>query len=121
MLDVRLQDLVGHIASCGAEVTPRPEMSAPELLVQPPEVPKQVVRRFALDGLHNATRRQVRGCVHEEMNMIGTHVPFQDFDVCAPTDLRDQIAASLTYIAPQGRLAVLRNEYEMVVNSGDCV
>ena len=47
--------------------------------------------------------------------MLGTYVALQNVDVMTPTNLPDQVPQLGPNLAPQDRLAILRDEHEMVV------
>jgi len=115
VLDVMGQNFIRHIPARCHKVAPRPQMSAPKLLLQRPKVPQQMVRTLALDGLHHATRRQLRRHTQQQMHMVPTHVPPQDFDVVRAADLPHQLAQLHRHVSAQHRLAVLGDEDEMVV------
>ena len=61
------------------------------------------------------------GDVQKQVHMIGTDMSRDDQDVLAAADLPDQISQPLTNVAAEDRLAVLRDENEMVVESMNCV
>jgi hypothetical protein len=76
---------------------------------------QEVVRGLARDRLHDAARRQVRRDTHQQMNMIGTDVPLHDLDVVAPANLAKQVPHLRAHVAAEHRLAILRDEYEVIM------
>jgi hypothetical protein len=48
--DVFCDHVVGHVAGTAAEISSRPQVSSPELLLQVRELRQQVVRRSALSA-----------------------------------------------------------------------
>ena len=73
------------------------------------------MRRLPLDRLHNTARREVRRDTQQQVHMVRPDVALQDLDVLTPTDLSNQIAHLDSDVAPEHRLAILRDEHEMVV------
>ena len=53
----------------------------------------------------------------QQMDMVGPHVPFENSDVLTPTDFPDQIPHGSAHLPHQHRLAILRGEHEMVVQT----
>ena len=53
------------------------------------------------------------------MDMFGAHMPLQNLNVLRPTDLPDQLPNFPTNITAEHRLAILRDEDEMVVQTID--
>jgi hypothetical protein len=51
------------------------------------------------------------------MDMVGPHVALQNADVLTATDFPDQIPHALADLPHQDRLAILRGEHEMVVQT----
>jgi hypothetical protein len=74
---------------------------------------EEVVGRLALDRLHDTARRQMRRDAQQQVDVVRPDVALQDLDVLRPTDLSNQIAQP--YVPPKHRLAILRDEYEMVM------
>jgi hypothetical protein len=53
----------------------------------------------------------------QQMDMVGPHVPLQNLDLLTSTDFPDQIAHALADLSRQDRLAILRGEYEVIVQT----
>ena len=53
--------------------------------------------------------------------MVRPHVPFENFDVLAPTDFPDQIPQAAPDLPRQPRLVILRGKDEMVVQTIDAM
>jgi hypothetical protein len=121
MLDVLRQHFIRHVPRRGSEIPSSPQMSAPELLVQPPVVSKKVVGSLPLDHMHHFARRQVRRNIEKQVDVVRSHMPLQDQDVVASAYLPDQFTQPLADLPAKDRLAVLRDEDEMVVKSSDCM
>ena len=75
------------------------------------------MRGLPLNRLHDPTRREMGWGTQQQMDMVGTHVPFENFDVLAATDFPDQIPHAVADLPHEHRLAILRGEYEMVVQT----
>jgi hypothetical protein len=73
------------------------------------------MRRLPLDRLHDPGRRKVWRDTQQQVYMVGPDVSLQNPDVLATTDLPNQIANLDPDVAPEHRLAILRDEYEVVV------
>src|SRR5258708_39130818 len=80
-----------------------------------------MMRRLPLYRLHHTARREVGRGAEQQMDMVGAHVPFENLDVLTPTDFPNQIAHALADLPHQHRLAILRGEHEMVVQTIDSV
>jgi hypothetical protein len=78
---------------------------------------QQVVGGLALDRLHDATRRHMRRDTEEQMDMFRPDVTLQNLDVMRPTDFPDQVPHLSADITAEHRLAILRDEDEMVVQT----
>src|SRR5881296_3118733 len=100
-------DVVRHIAAGRDEVATRPQVSAPERLAELSTIHEQMVRGLPLNRLHDAARSKMRRDAQQQMNMIRTHVPFQNLDIIRPTDLSDQVSDVRRYVPAQDRLAIL--------------
>jgi hypothetical protein len=76
-----------------------------------------MVGRLALDRLHDPTRRQMRRDAQQQMDMLRPDVPLHDLDVERPTNLADEIPHLPVNLAPQHRLAILRDQHEVIVQA----
>ena len=72
---------------------------------------------LALDRLHDPTRRDVRRHAQQQMHMFGPYVPLQNLDVLRSTNLPNQVAQFLPHLTAEHRLAILRDEHEVVVKA----
>ena len=72
---------------------------------------------LALNRLPYTARREMGWGAQQQMDMVGPHVPFENFEVLAPTGFPDQIPHAVPDLADQHRLAILRGEDEMVVQT----
>ncbi len=84
-------------------------------VIQPPMILEEMMGRLPRNRLHYAARREVRRDAQQQMDMIGANVPLQNLHVQRPTDLPNQIADLAPNLAAQHRLAILRDEHEVVV------
>lgn len=114
-LDVLGDHVVRDIATRCHEVPTCPEVPTPELLAQRPKVTHQMMRGLTLDGLHHSARGKTRWHIQEQVHVVRADVPLQDGYVVAATNLLYQLLQPLSHVAPQDRLAVLRDEHEVVV------
>ena len=73
-------DFVSHIPTGRDEVATGPQVPTPERLAQPSAIHEEMMGRLPLDRLHHAARSQIWGHAQQQVHMIGTHVPAQDFD-----------------------------------------
>ncbi len=107
--------LIRHVARRHHEITPCPKVPTPELLADPTKVSCQTIRRPPLDQLHHSTRRQIRRHAHQQLDVLRSYMTLQYFYVVPRTDLPDVIPETNRNIPSQGRLAVLRDKYEVIV------
>ena len=107
--------LVGHIPTARDEVASAPQVPTPERRPQPSIILEEMMGGLPLYRLHHPTRREVGWGTQQQMDMVGTHVPFENFDVLTATDFPDQIPHAVADLPHQDRLAILRGEHEMVV------
>ena len=75
------------------------------------------MRGLPLNRLHHPTRREMGWGAQQQVDMVGPHVALENLDVLTATHFPDQIAHALADLAPQDRLAILRGEYEVVVQT----
>src|SRR6266545_4021557 len=107
--------LIRHIAAGRDEVATRPQVPTPELRPQLPVTGEEMMRRLPLNRLHDTARREVWRHTQQQVHMVRPDVALQDLNVLAPTDLPNQVAQLHANITAQHRLAILRDEHEMVV------
>src|SRR5262249_38236330 len=110
-------DLVRHVPAATHEVPTGPQVPTPELRPQLSAILQQVMRGLPLNRLHHAARRQVRRGAQQQMDMGGLPVALPNLYVLASTNLPDQVADFGPNFAPQHRLAILRDEHEVVVQA----
>ena len=107
--------LIRHVARRHHEVTPCPKVPTPELLADPTKVSHQTIRRPPLDQLHHSTRRQIRRHTQQQVDVLRPYMALQYFYVVPRTDLPNEIPETNRNVPSQGRLAVLRDKYEVIV------
>ena len=76
---------------------------------------QEMVGRLALNRLHDPARRQVRRDAQQQMDMLRPDVPLDDLNVVRPADLPNQVAHLRADLPAQHRLAILRDEHEVIV------
>src|SRR5712691_10937509 len=114
-LDILRDHFVRDVPAAADEVAARPQVPTPELRPQPPMVLQEMMGRLALDRLHDPARREVRRDAQKQMDMSRPDVTLQDLDVERPADLPNQIPNLRPDLSSQHRLAILRDEHEVVV------
>jgi hypothetical protein len=107
--------LVGHIAATRDEVAASPQVPTPERRPQPSIILEEMMGRLPLNRLHHTTRREVGWGAQQQMDMIGTHVPLEDFDVLTATDFSDQVSHAVADLPHQDRLTILGGEDEVLM------
>ena len=113
--DILSHDVVRHIAAGRNEVATRLQVSAPERLAELSAIHQQMVRRLPFYRLHDAARSKMRRYAQQQMYMVWTHVPLQNLDIVRPTNLPDQVSDVRRHVPAQDRLAILRDEHEVIV------
>ena len=99
------QHLIGDVAAGRDKVATGPQVSPPERRAQLPVIHQEVVRRFPLNRLHDATRSELGRHAQQQVHMIGAHVPLQDLDLERPTHLANQVSHFGADVANEHRLA----------------
>ena len=112
---------VRDLAAAAHEVATRPQVPTPILRAQPPVIGQEVMGGLALYRLHDPARRQVRRDTEQQMDMIGPNVPLQNLNVMASTNLPNQIPHLRANITAEHRLAILRDEHEVIMQRVDRV
>jgi len=77
----------------------------------------EMMGRLAFDRLHDPARRQMRRDARRQMDVLRADVPLHDLDVERPTDLAHEIPHLPADVPPQHRLAILRDEHEVIMQS----
>ena len=75
------------------------------------------MRGLPLNRLHYTARREMGWGAQQQMDMVRPHVALENFDILAATDFPNQIAEAVSDLPRQDRLAILRGEHEMVVQT----
>jgi len=109
--------LVGHISTAAHEVAAPPQVPTPERRPQPPIILEEMMGGLALDRLHDTARREVGWGTQQQVDMVGPHVPLENLDILIPADFPDQIPHRVADLPHQDRLAILRGEHEVVVQT----
>src|ERR1019366_10803851 len=81
--------IVGHIAGTTAERASRPQVASPKLLLQMRKLSRKVVRRAALQPLHQPTDRHLRWQRDQQVHVLLRYMPFHDRDLMLPADVPD--------------------------------
>jgi hypothetical protein len=118
MCDVLGDDLVRHIPSATAEISSRPHMLPPVVLLDVREFQHDLVGRLSLQPLHQTANRDLRGDRYQQMHMILRHVPLHDLHIMRTADLPDQVSHSVGSVS--NLLPVLRrpNQVQMDLKDG---
>jgi hypothetical protein len=115
LLNVLLDDFVGHVAARHAEVPSGPHVPPPELLAQVRELVHQFVRTLPFQHLEQPADRDLRRDAHEQMHVILRDVPLDDRDLLIATDFAEQFPEPESDFARHDRLAVLGDPDQMQV------
>ena len=78
---------------------------------------QEMMGRLAFDRLHDPARRQVWGHAQQQVHMFWSHMALQNLNVERPTNLTYEISHLRTDIPRQYRLAILRDEHEVIVQA----
>jgi hypothetical protein len=105
--------LIGDIAGTAAEVSSRPQVPSPELLLQMRILRQQVVCCLPLQPLQQAADRHLRWYRYEKMYMALGHMPFHDLDLVLPAYIPGQISHSLGHVSTQCRSSIFRYPDQM--------
>ena len=82
---------VRHVARTAAEVSPRPQVATPELLLDMWKLGHQLVRRLPFQPLQQPTDRYLRRYGYEKVHVVSGYVPLHNRDLVLPTDVADQV------------------------------
>ena len=80
---------------------------------------EEMVRRLALDRLHDPARRQGRGHAQQQVDVIGADMALQNLDVLRSADFSNQVPDRRPDLTAQNWLAILRDEHEVVMQRID--
>ena len=109
--------LVRDVPAAAHEVATPPQVPTPERRPQPSIILEEMMRGLPLNRLHHTARREMGRGTQQQMDMVGAHVPFENFDVLTSTDFPDQISHAVADLPHEHRLAILRGKHEMVVQT----
>jgi hypothetical protein len=79
----------------------------------------EVMGRFPLDRLHDPARRQGRRHTQQQVHMVRPDVPLQNLYILRSTNLPNQIPQLGPDLPAKDRLAILRDEHEVIVQRID--
>jgi hypothetical protein len=113
--------LVGDVPAAAHEVAAPPQVPTPERRPQPSIILEEMMGGLALDRLHHTARREMGWGTQQQVDMVGSHVPLENLDVLTPADFPDQIPHRVADLPHQDRLAILRGEHEVVVQTINAV
>ena len=105
--------LIGDIAGTAAEVSSRPQVPSPELLLQMRILRQQVVCCLPLQPLQQAADRHLRWYRYEKMYMVLGYMPLLDLDLVLPAYIPDQISHPLGHVSTQCRPSIFRYPHQM--------
>src|SRR5712691_11885103 len=115
--DILGNRLVRDVPAAAHEVATAPQVPTPERRPQPSIILEEMMRGLPLNRLHHTTRREVGWGTQQQMDMVGAHMPLENFDVLTATDFPNQIPRAMADLPHQDRLAILRGEHEVVVQT----
>ena len=121
MLDIRLDHLVRHRPRRGTEVTPCPQVAAPVPTLQLRKLLLEQPRRTTLDVLNTKSHRQPRWNRCEQVDMIPTHVTFDNRNVLGHANLTDRVSGSNRNLTREHRIPILRYPHHVVLDIVDRV
>ena len=99
--------LIADVSRAAAEVSPRPKVSAPELLLQMRKLRQQVVRCLPFQPWQQSTDRHLRRYRYEQVYVVFGHMSLHDFHFVLRTYIPDQITHSRRHLATQRWSAIL--------------
>jgi len=88
-------------------------MASPELFLQVRKLGQQVVRRLALQPLHQPAYRHLGRYRHEQMDVVLRHMSFHDRNFVRRADVPNEIPHSRRYFTHQRLSTILRRPYQM--------
>ena len=91
--------LVRHIPRATAEISPCPQMPAPELFLQVRILRQQLMRGVSFQPLHQPADRHLRWDRYQKVNMVLCHVPLHYLYVVLTANVTDQIPRSRRYFS----------------------
>src|SRR5580658_8146526 len=108
--------VVRDVSRTTAEVATRPQVPSPELLLQVRELGQQMMRRSALEPLHQSADGHLRRQRDQQVHVISRYMPLHDRHLMLPADIPDQIAHPRRNLALQCWPPVLRDPHQMQVD-----
>jgi len=108
--------LIGHVPATTAEISPRPHMAPPKLLLQMRKIPQQLVRRLSLQPLDHPANRHLWWYRHEQMHMILPYMPFHDRHFVLSADLSNQISRPRRHFSRQRWSTIFRRPDQVQMN-----
>jgi hypothetical protein len=108
--------VVCHVSGTAAKVATRPEVSSPKLLLPVWKLGQQVVRRTALQPLHQAADRHLRRQRDEQMHVVFRHVPFHYRDLVLAANVPDQVTHPRCDLSLQRWSPIFRDPHQMQVD-----
>src|SRR5438477_12271872 len=88
--DILGNRLVGDVPAAAHEVAAPPQVPTPERRPQPSIILEEMMRGLPLNRLHDTARRERGWGTQQQVDMVGTHVTLEHFDVFTATDFQDQ-------------------------------
>ena len=107
---------LSHRTHRRTEIAARPHVAPPIALLQMRKLILQQPRRPSFQVLHHFRWAQLRPTRHQDMDMVLTHMPPDDFDFSTQTTLQDQLSSSLGHFAAQDMIALLRHPHKVVLD-----
>src|SRR6516162_5136093 len=102
-----------HVARTAAEVSPRPQVATPELLLDMWKLGHQLVRRLPFQPLQQPTDRYLRRYGYEKVHVVSGYVPLHNRDLVLRTDVADQVPYPRRHFPTQSWPPIFRYPYQM--------
>jgi hypothetical protein len=116
VLDIRRNDLVGHITAAAAEVPPCPNVPSRELLAKVRKLRQELIGSLALETLHQAADGHLRRNRHKEVDVVLGHVTLEDADILITANLPQQVSNPKRNFPRQHLAPVLGHPYHVEVD-----
>ena len=115
--DVRLDDVVRHVATTAAKVAACPHVAAPKLAAQLRKLREQAIGTLALHPLDQATDGDLRWDGDHDMDMIRGDMALQDIDSSLLALFPDDGTDPLRDLTAQRFVAILGDPDNMQMNA----
>ena len=114
--DVLHYHFIGHVATAATEVSPRPDVSSPELLLKVRKLLQQFIGRLPFQPLQQAADGHLWRDAHKQMYMIARDVTFHYRDFVFCTNLSNQVSHSQTNFTCKSRTTIFSRPDNVQMN-----